>query len=296
MARIELWVELADRPGNLAALAGDLAACGANIVHLDVHAGPGDTVIDRLVVQVPDARCGELAAVADRCGATLRPLDGTDGSDGGAGPDGAGGTAVVGPAVVPAPRHVPASRRPGAGAPARRCPTTLERLVALTDGGLVRLRHLSGGDRDDLVAHHQRCSDATRRHSRFLAPGTLPPPTVVGEAAPAGDGDHVALAALAGGDIVGVARYDLDGAGTVGQVAVIVEDRHQRRGIGTLLVGELAVLASNADVPCLRAVAPSGGDGLQRTLRRAGLGFTLRRVGEATVLDCVLPEGLSATA
>ena len=52
MARHELWVELADRPGNLAALAGDLAACGANIVHLDVHPGPGDTVIDRDLLKV----------------------------------------------------------------------------------------------------------------------------------------------------------------------------------------------------------------------------------------------------
>ena len=50
MARHELWVELADKPGNLAAVAAELAACGANIVHLDVHAGGDSTVIDRLVV------------------------------------------------------------------------------------------------------------------------------------------------------------------------------------------------------------------------------------------------------
>ncbi len=81
MARHELWVELADRPGNLAALAGDLAACGANIVHLDVLAGSGDTVIDRLVVQVPDHRSGELVAVARRYGATLRPLDDYDAAE-----------------------------------------------------------------------------------------------------------------------------------------------------------------------------------------------------------------------
>ena len=81
MARHELWVELADRPGNLAALAGDLAACGANIVHLDVLDGTGDTVIDRLVVQVPDQRSGELVAVARRYGATLRPLDDSDTPD-----------------------------------------------------------------------------------------------------------------------------------------------------------------------------------------------------------------------
>lgn len=288
MARHELWVELADTPGNLAALAGDLAACGANIVHLDVHAGPGATVIDRLVVEMPDARSHELAAVADRCGATLRQLDG------------AGQPAVTAgvrrPGVWRAPRHTPSPPRPGADLPRRRPPMTLERLVALSDGGLVRLRHLSRGDRDELVAHHRRCSEATRRHSRFLAPGALPSPTAVGDPPAPDGGDHVALAGLIGGDIVGAARYDVDTGGAVANVAVIVEDRHQRRGIGALLVNELAVLAANADVQRLRAIAPTGGEVLPRTLRRAGLAFTARRDGEAVVLDCGLPDGLSASA
>lgn len=72
MGRHELWVELADRPGNLAALAGDLASCGANIIHLEVLAGSGErghTVTDRLVIHVPDHRNGDLAAVALRYGA-----------------------------------------------------------------------------------------------------------------------------------------------------------------------------------------------------------------------------------
>jgi GNAT superfamily N-acetyltransferase len=268
MARHELWVELADRPGNLAALAGDLAACGANIVHLDVHPGPGDTVIDRLVVQVPDARSDDLAAVAARYRAAASPAD----------------------QVLPRP--TPPPRRPG---PARRPPTTLERLVALADGGLVRLRHLSAGDREEVVAHHARCSDATRRHSRFLVAETLPPGR--DGTYPGGDGRHrVALAALVGADIVGVARYDLDRSPAVADLAVMVEDRHQRRGIGTLLVTELALLASNAEVRHLRSVDRSGGDRLAGTLRRAGLACSMRRDGESLVLDCALPQGLSASA
>jgi GNAT superfamily N-acetyltransferase len=192
---------------------------------------------------------------------------------------------------------------------------TLERLVALTDGGLVRLRHLSAGDRNGLRAHHQRCSEATRQHSRFLALWSVTSPSaggdpaeVSGDAAPAAapaaggthgrerSGERVVLAALVGGDIAGVARYDVDEARTVARMAVIVEDRHQRRGIGALLVNELAVLAANADVRRLRAVAPTGGDRLARTLRRAGLEFTVRRDGDALVLDCGLPHGMSASA
>jgi GNAT superfamily N-acetyltransferase len=171
---------------------------------------------------------------------------------------------------------------------------TLERLVALTDGGLVRLRHLSAGDRNGLRAHHRRCSEATRQHSRFLSLWTVTSAAAGGDLD--GSGERVALAALVGGDIAGVARYDVDESRTVARMAVIVEDRHQRRGIGALLVNELAVLAANADVRRLRAVAPTGGDGLARTLRRAGLEFTVRRDGDALVLDCGLPHGLSASA
>ncbi len=275
MARFELWVELADRPGNLAALAGELAACSANIVHLDVHAGAGDTVVDRLVVQVPDHRGDTLAEVARGCGATLRPLD-----DGQA-------TAVAdarGPVAVRSAVPFPALA-PEPAVPVRRAPVTLERLVALADGGLVRLRHLSVGDRAELVAHHGRCSEPTRRHSRFLLPATDV------EA----DG-NVALAALAGGDIVAAARYERRDGGARADLFVIVEDGHQRRGIGALLVNELAVLAGNAGVSRVRAVAPAGGDALARTLRRAGLACTMQRDGDAVVLDCGLTHGLSASA
>jgi GNAT superfamily N-acetyltransferase len=274
MARHELWVELADRPGNLAALAGDLAACGANIVHLDVLAGTGDTVIDRLVVQVPDQRSGELVVVARRCGATLRPLDDSDTPD---------PPPPQGPVMVRAASFSGRIAEPGP--PVRRSPMTLERLVALPDGGLVRLRHLSAGDRRALVAHHGRCSEATRRHSRFLSPGV-----------DVDDDDLVALAALVGGAIVGAARYELRDGGKRADLSVIVEDEHQRRGIGALLVNELATLASNAGVGHVRAVAPAGGDGLARTLRHAGLDITVRRDGDALVFDCVLPHGLSASA
>ena len=404
MARHELWVELADKPGNLAAVAADLAACGANIVHLDVHAGGDSTVIDRLVVEVPDERGRELAEAAARCGATLlhvddadthalvddvvRALDAAGGLVAADRPDalaeairrlipaddvrvealtssplagsplaealargvtkidraatavpGAGDDPVRFPWLLLVPHErdgVPAiamlSRvgprftateaarcqavlrlatrlaATGAGAPAgvdhppapagvavplRRPPTTLERLIALGDGGLVRLRHLVAGDRDELVAHHGRCSEATRRHSRLFT-ADVPLAAGIAEALLHTDGrDHVALAALVGCDIVGVARYDLDHAGLDAEVAVAVEDRHQRRGVGTLLVTELASLASHGDVRRLRAVPPADDDRLQRTFHRAGLSFRTRRDGDATVLECGLPQSLS---
>jgi GNAT superfamily N-acetyltransferase len=395
MGRHELWVELADRPGNLAAVAADLASCGANILHLDVHAGSESTVVDRLVVQVPDERSHDLAAAAARCGATLLHLDDADphalvddvvraldtavslvasarpdaaveairrlipvddvrvetvtaaaappgspiaealargvtkierGWDGPApaGPatgdepwlavvphDHDGGQAIAvltrrGPrftatevarcrAVLRLAAQIAASPagpvpRPVVPAPAgslRRPPTTLERLIVLTDGGLVRLRHLGPGDREALLAHHERCSFLVGVAGGEVAAGLL-----------GDDGRHrVALVALVGTDIVGVGRYDVDPVGRDAEVVVAVEDRHQGRGVGTLLVGELAVLATNGDVRRLRAMTGHGRDEpLARTFRRAGLAFRSRRDGDAVVLESGLPQDMSATA
>jgi ribosomal protein S18 acetylase RimI-like enzyme len=77
---------------------------------------------------------------------------------------------------------------------------------------------------------------------------------------------------------------------------VAVEDRHKLRGIGTMLVNELAVLASSGDVRRLRLVTHADDDGMERTLRRAGLGFSTRRTGDLTVLECGLPLGVAAGA
>jgi ACT domain-containing protein len=75
MTRHELWVELVDEPGNLSRLAGDLAACGANVVDIDVHAGGDGTVTDRIVVDVPDHRTTDLVEVVDRYRAAHREID-----------------------------------------------------------------------------------------------------------------------------------------------------------------------------------------------------------------------------
>jgi ACT domain-containing protein len=75
MSRHELWVELADEPGNLARLAGDLAACGANVVDIEVRAGAEGTVLDRIVVDVPDGRERALEVVATRYLASCREVD-----------------------------------------------------------------------------------------------------------------------------------------------------------------------------------------------------------------------------
>jgi GNAT superfamily N-acetyltransferase len=209
MARHELWVELADQPGRLAAVAADLAACGANIVHLDVHPTPGTTVVDRLVVEVPDERSDEVNGAADRCGARRTPPP---------------------PA---APSSSPGSPV-GVVTPFGRAPTVLERFVA--------------------------------------------------------------LAALVGEDIVGLGCYDVDASVPDAEVSVTVEDRQQRRGIGTLLVSELALLARTAHIRRLRVIAKPDDQLPAALLHRAALEPVARHDRGRLVLECSPSPSMSATA
>jgi hypothetical protein len=52
--RARLRVELPDRPGALAGLAGALAGQGANVVAVETHEVDGDLAVDELVVDLPD--------------------------------------------------------------------------------------------------------------------------------------------------------------------------------------------------------------------------------------------------
>ncbi|MEP7054879.1 MAG: hypothetical protein ABI912_06490 [Actinomycetota bacterium] len=55
--------ELDDAPGRLAGISGAIAACGGNIVALDVHPISGSIVADELVVEAPSLDAAALAQV-----------------------------------------------------------------------------------------------------------------------------------------------------------------------------------------------------------------------------------------
>jgi GNAT superfamily N-acetyltransferase len=84
--------------------------------------------------------------------------------------------------------------------------------------------------------------------------------------------DHlalVALVALVADEIVGVARYDRITA-TEAEVALEVAGAHQSRGIGVLLLQELAVVAREHHIRTASAVALPGNTRLFRMLADAG--------------------------
>ncbi len=110
----------------------------------------------------------------------------------------------------------------------------------LRDGTAARLRPIRSDDEAALVAFHARLSAQTI-YRRFFSPRPVLPPRDVERFTNVDYQDRMALIAEIGGEMAGVARYDrTQGIETEAEVAFVIEDRHQGRGLGSLLLEHLA--------------------------------------------------------
>ena len=112
---------------------------------------------------------------------------------------------------------------------------------AVVDGLRVRLRLLQRGDDDLLSRFFWRLSSETV-YRRFFSPIRLPNDTLLKKLIDVDHCDREALIALDDQGIVGVARYGT-GDGGSHDVAVVVADEWQGRGLGALLIRRLAHIA-----------------------------------------------------
>ncbi len=112
--------------------------------------------------------------------------------------------------------------------------------VVLADGATVHMRAMVPAD-EPLLARMYDALSADSVYYRFFSPVPRATATAL-EMNRLGDAGHVTRVALLGDDIVAAARYDLVSAG-VAEVAFVVADEHQGRGVGTLLLEHLAVIA-----------------------------------------------------
>jgi RimJ/RimL family protein N-acetyltransferase len=141
--------------------------------------------------------------------------------------------------------------------------------VQLTDGAEVVLRAATAADAPLVAALHARCSP----HTRALR--SLPTRPVLAAALLAqlvgADGSASVLAVTTdGGAAVGLANLVVTGSGTA-EVALLVEDVWQGRGVGTALARKLVELARTDQITELTAVSQVDNGALTRVLRRAGL-------------------------
>ena len=111
----------------------------------------------------------------------------------------------------------------------------------VVDGRRLRLRLLQPGDADLISSFFWRLSKETV-YRRFFSPITLPNEPLLKRLVDVDHCDREALIALDDQGIVGVARYGT-GPGESHDIAVVVADDWQGRGLGALLIKRLAHIA-----------------------------------------------------
>jgi acyl-CoA synthetase (NDP forming)/RimJ/RimL family protein N-acetyltransferase len=148
-------------------------------------------------------------------------------------------------------------------------PRRWEADVVLADGGTVHLRPIVPDDADRISAFHSRLSERTRYFRYFGAYPRIPPRDLE-RFTKVDHHDRVALIAMLGDDIVGVGRYERLGGGESAEVAFVVEDTHQGRGLGSILLEHLAAAAQERGLRRFEAEVLAENSQMVRVFRDAG--------------------------
>jgi acetyl coenzyme A synthetase (ADP forming)-like protein len=153
-------------------------------------------------------------------------------------------------------------------------PTELDCDVLATDGRTLHIRPIRPDDGDRLVEFHGRLSPDTV-YRRFFSPHPRLSASEVEGFTHVDYQDRLALVAELAGELIAVARYDrIPGTGDA-EVAFVVDDAHQGRGLGTLLLEHLAAAARNRGIARFVADTLASNSGMLGVFGRAG--FTVSR-------------------
>ncbi|MFF3378314.1 GNAT family N-acetyltransferase [Streptomyces sp. NPDC002680] len=134
-------------------------------------------------------------------------------------------------------------------------PAHWEADVVLRDGGTARIRPITADDADRLVSFYEQVSDESKYY-RFFAPYPRLSAKDVHRFTHHDFVDRVGLAATVGGEFIATVRYDridADGLPASGpaheaEVAFLVQDAHQGRGVASALLEHIAAVARERDI------------------------------------------------
>jgi acyl-CoA synthetase (NDP forming)/RimJ/RimL family protein N-acetyltransferase len=119
--------------------------------------------------------------------------------------------------------------------------------VVLADGGTAHVRPIQPSDADRLVALHGRLSPESIRY-RYFAPHPRLSQREVERFTQVDHHDRVALVAVLGDDLIAVSRYERVPGTDMAEVAFVVDDAHQRRGLAAVLLEHLAAAAAERGI------------------------------------------------
>ncbi|MGP4090507.1 bifunctional acetate--CoA ligase family protein/GNAT family N-acetyltransferase [Streptomyces sp. KR55] len=129
-------------------------------------------------------------------------------------------------------------------------PAHWEADVVLRDGGTARIRPITVDDAERLVSFYEQVSDESKYY-RFFAPYPRLSAKDVHRFTHHDFVDRVGLAATIGGEFIATVRYDRIGADGLpasapadeAEVAFLVQDAHQGRGVASALLEHIAAVA-----------------------------------------------------
>ncbi|MFI5907382.1 GNAT family N-acetyltransferase [Dactylosporangium sp. NPDC051541] len=120
--------------------------------------------------------------------------------------------------------------------------------VLLADGTTVHLRPIRPDDAARIVALHSRFSERTR-YLRYFSAYPRIPQRDLDRFVNVDHHDREAFVVEHSGELIAVGRFDRLGQGShQAEVAFVVEDAHQGRGIGSVLIEHLAAAASTEGI------------------------------------------------
>ncbi|WP_405722201.1 GNAT family N-acetyltransferase [Streptomyces sp. NBC_01537] len=120
-------------------------------------------------------------------------------------------------------------------------PVHWEADVVLRDGGISHVRPITPDDADRLVSFYEQVSDESKYY-RFFAPYPRLSAKDVHRFTHHDYDDRVGLAATVGGEFIATVRYDRTEEGQA-EVAFLVQDAHQGRGVASALMEHIAAVA-----------------------------------------------------
>ncbi|MFC8080287.1 GNAT family N-acetyltransferase [Streptomyces sp. NPDC057307] len=161
-------------------------------------------------------------------------------------------------------------------------PAHWEADVVLRDGGTARVRPITTDDAERLVSFYEQVSDESKYY-RFFAPYPRLSDKDVYRFTHHDYVDRVGLAVTVGGEFVATVRYDrIDGRGMPAsapadeaEVAFLVQDAHQGRGIASALLEHIAAVARERGIRRFAAEVLPANNKMIKVFRDAG--FTQKR-------------------